>query len=287
MRHYDNHNVCNCARAALDTHTSDLVLRVRGLSHGNQVVRLRGAKSTIGSAPQCTLRLVSPGVAPLHCLLLRGPAAAIVRCWSGNTRLNDRSFTDAVLSPGDRLSIGPIELDVLELGAAAPPPQAERESQPARPTDDPRHEQVVARLAELQAERDAIAAEHDDLTGQWNQLAEERRRWQAERAEAQGSVDEQDKRLAAQSAELQSQRNALAAERQAVAAEQRARLPNNAGSCGSSMKRRSAESCNSVDFWPPNRPSSTRSAAPGHGATGVDGRTKCDCRRSPAMACRA
>ena len=38
-----------------------------------QIVRLRAAKCTVGSGPQCTLRLRARGVGPLHCLIVRGP----------------------------------------------------------------------------------------------------------------------------------------------------------------------------------------------------------------------
>src|SRR5664279_4368145 len=37
-------------------------------------------------------------------------------CWAADTRLNHRSFTDAALTSGDRLSIGPIELEVVSVG---------------------------------------------------------------------------------------------------------------------------------------------------------------------------
>ena len=37
----------------------------------------------------------------------------VVRRWSPDTLLNGCQFTDAPLNPGDRLSIGPIELEVV------------------------------------------------------------------------------------------------------------------------------------------------------------------------------
>ena len=80
------------------------------------MVRLKSAKCTIGSGPRCTLRLRARGVSPLHCLIVRGPMAAVVRSWAADTRLNHQSFADAALSPGDRLGIGPIELEVVSIG---------------------------------------------------------------------------------------------------------------------------------------------------------------------------
>ena len=161
----------------LDTSTGDLVLRISGGSRAGRVVRLRSAKCTIGSASHCTLRLVATGVAPMHCLLVRGPAATVVRCWSADTRLNDQAFDDAALSCGDRLSIGPIDLEVLALGATLPaqPPEIEREDL-GRATNRQR-EQIASREAELEAERDTLATEREELDASRLALADERRQW--------------------------------------------------------------------------------------------------------------
>ena len=99
-----------------DTTPGQLVLHVCGSTRDGQIIRLRSPKCTVGSGPRCTLRLAAGGVAPLHCLILRGPAGAVVRRWSADTRLNGQAFTDAELVPGDRLSIGSIELEVLDMG---------------------------------------------------------------------------------------------------------------------------------------------------------------------------
>ena len=86
--------------------------------HG-QVVRLAAPKCTIGSAEGCTLRLRAAGVRPLHCIILRGSHGTAIRCWARDTRLNGLPFGDSLLAPGDRLSIGPIEFDVLDGPACA------------------------------------------------------------------------------------------------------------------------------------------------------------------------
>jgi hypothetical protein len=52
----------------------------------------------------------------VHCLILRGEQGTVIRRWSPHTRLNGATFTDALLQPGDRLSIGPVELDVISTG---------------------------------------------------------------------------------------------------------------------------------------------------------------------------
>lgn len=92
----------------------ELALRIHGGDYHGRVVRIRANQCTIGAAPDCTLRLSAPGLRPLHCIILRGEAGATVRRWSPDTQLNGRAFSDALLMPGDRLAIGPIELEVLD-----------------------------------------------------------------------------------------------------------------------------------------------------------------------------
>lgn len=91
----------------------DLTLRICGTRYDGQVIRIGSEKCSIGSGLGCTLRLRAAGIDPLHCLILRGQSKTVVKQWSPNTRLNGRSFTDARINVGDRLSIGPIEFEVL------------------------------------------------------------------------------------------------------------------------------------------------------------------------------
>lgn len=90
-----------------------LALRVVGSEHHGRVLRIHAPKCTIGSAAGCTLRLKASGVRDVHCLVLRGPGGLVVRSWSPDTRLNGQTVTDAPLHIGDRLAVGPIELEVL------------------------------------------------------------------------------------------------------------------------------------------------------------------------------
>ncbi len=92
-----------------------LTLRVRSPEHRGRVVRIRSPKCVVGSHPSCTLRLRGAGVRPFHCLILRGEAGTFIRRLSAETCLNGAGFADTRLIPGDRLAIGPIELEVLEL----------------------------------------------------------------------------------------------------------------------------------------------------------------------------
>ncbi|NLE37290.1 MAG: hypothetical protein GX621_04620, partial [Pirellulaceae bacterium] len=92
-----------------------LVLRVHGADCDGAIVRLQSPKCTIGSDPRCTLRLDTEGVRPVHCLVIRGDRATVVRRWSDDTRLNGSAFWDTELVPGDRLGAGPVDLEILEL----------------------------------------------------------------------------------------------------------------------------------------------------------------------------
>lgn len=102
----------------------ELALRVRGREHDGKLIRLRSPKCTIGSAPGCTLRLRGAGVAPLHCWVLRGQSGTIIRRLHGPLNLNGGACQESPLSPGDRLRVGSVELEVVECNqrpADAPP----------------------------------------------------------------------------------------------------------------------------------------------------------------------
>lgn len=94
----------------------ELVFRIAGTHHDNQIVRFSSSKCSIGSDPGCSIVLRTPYIQPVHCLLVRGPRGCIVRCLSTDTRLNGRSFQDSWLRIGDRLTVGSVELDVVATG---------------------------------------------------------------------------------------------------------------------------------------------------------------------------
>lgn len=106
------------ARSLLGTPSQDLILLVRGTEHGGQIVRLSAPRCTVGSGQTCTLRLRSAGVGTVHCLIFRGRRATFVRRFDENTRLNGRMFDSAPLSVGDRLVVGPVELEVIDEATA-------------------------------------------------------------------------------------------------------------------------------------------------------------------------
>ena len=99
-----------CTSCLLDTQPlAPFHMRLSGTSRDGESIQLSTAKCTIGSAPGSTLRLRAPGVQPLHCLILRGPRGVVARAVAADSRLNGVPFRDARLTPGDRLSLGPIE----------------------------------------------------------------------------------------------------------------------------------------------------------------------------------
>ena len=189
-----------------------LVLRVRGSSRDGQIVRLQSSKCTIGSGSNCTLRLRADNIGAVHCLILRGPSRTVVRRWSPDTRLNGRNFTESVLQAGDCLSVGAIDLEVVETAQSGLPSENRCDQQR---TIDQQLAEIEARLRlldEQQAEYDvaqadflARQAELDNLRAQWeSRQAESRKQWDAREAEFKDRL-----------AELQNSNTRLENERQA------------------------------------------------------------------------
>jgi hypothetical protein len=181
------------ATSLLGQAPEELTLRVRGAGRQDETVRIAARKCTIGADPACTLRLDESGIRPLHCLILRGESQTIVRRWASDARLNGADFADAVLQPGDRLSLGPIELEVLSLGAASPPPPA-----PAAPPEPDRGEEL------RQLERE---------------LAEREQTWKLRCEQREAEFAKWEQQFLVRREELESQRRALDADRAAFSTE--------------------------------------------------------------------
>jgi type III secretion system (T3SS) inner membrane Yop/YscD-like protein len=96
------------------TTAGHLSLQIRGTSRAGQIIRLKSRKCSIGSGERCTLRVHGRSVKPLHCVIFRGQADTFIRSWAPDTRLNGQSFSDARLSPGDRIGVGSVEFEVLD-----------------------------------------------------------------------------------------------------------------------------------------------------------------------------
>lgn len=154
----------------------ELRLRIHGGAHHGQELLVEGVKCTIGSAPYCALQLKSPAVRPIHCLLVRGRNGTAIRNWArGHTRLNGRNFDDALLVVGDRLSIGPIELEIVSLDTA--PGNRHSSEATAGPADSAALRPAVAAAADA-AGPPASGLQECDWDAQ-------RRDWDAERESLQ------------------------------------------------------------------------------------------------------
>ncbi|MBI2827226.1 MAG: hypothetical protein HYX69_21350 [Planctomycetia bacterium] len=107
----------------LDASPDPLVLRLRtndaAPDEDAQIVRVTASRCTIGGGEVCNLQV--PGPEGLNCLIIRGRRYPVVRRWSPNALLNGQPFADAVLSPGDRLTVGAAEFEVLAADAATEP----------------------------------------------------------------------------------------------------------------------------------------------------------------------
>ncbi len=91
-----------------------LNLRIRGTHLDGRIIRIRAQKCSIGAAPDCGVRIHSSAARPIHCVIFRGRQGTLVRRWAPDTLLNGKSFQEAWLQPGDRLSVGPVEFDILD-----------------------------------------------------------------------------------------------------------------------------------------------------------------------------
>jgi hypothetical protein len=119
-------------------------------------------------------------------VLLRGAERTVVRRWAPDTRLNGNAFADAELRPGDRLSIGPVELDVLATGAAPSCHVPSRLSAAQTGHNDQDAGSREAGLKELQ----------QSIDRQEQALKQEKGNWQVEREKLQEQAEELDARAA-------------------------------------------------------------------------------------------
>ncbi len=53
----------------------------------------------------------------MHCVIFRSEIGTVIHGWSSPTKLNGCDFTDACLHPGDHLSIGSVELELISRSA--------------------------------------------------------------------------------------------------------------------------------------------------------------------------
>lgn len=111
-------------------------LRLRRAGRLERTVALQDGKCTIGSSPRCQVRLPASEAQPLQCLLSLEAGVAEVTRWSAGVLLNGREFSKHTLNSGDRLSIGPWELEWQSPETASANPQSSRKSTPVVPAAD-------------------------------------------------------------------------------------------------------------------------------------------------------
>ncbi len=208
------------AATSSDLSPSDLQLRVRGGQHGGRLIRLVGDRLTIGSAPNSSLRLLAPGICPTHCLIVRGPQGAVVRHWSGDARLNGKSFTDEWLRAGDLLRVGSVELEVpadrsvptLDEAKAIPatPPIDGETDEPTPSSDDISTEQFQGRLQLLLEHQRQLSERERELENRQAELESERQQWSHEREAELAELDAREECLRALREEIETARKSNA-----------------------------------------------------------------------------
>ncbi len=220
--------------SSTDTSTGELVLRICSPARRGQIVRLRSRKCTIGSARSCTLRLNARGVQPVHCLIMRGPGATIIRCWTPDTRINGRSFTDANLNVGDRLTIGPIEFEVLNTSLSHAQDESELDFLNEAFQDEAFQDgafqdgafqdgALPETTTRFDEDRAGFLEEKDrwerDRDSQRAELDRQREQWQVEQSEQQQRLCQANDDLDSKTAELENQKETLRLEREQLEAQ--------------------------------------------------------------------
>lgn len=197
-------------------------------------MRLRARKCTIGSGPQCTLRLRAAGVDAVHCMIVRGEQRTVIRNWSHGTRHNGRRFDDATLTVGDRLSFGPWQFEVVDLGYGPAEQTADHDNDATAPADNAElaHERAELEVQRQRMAEQATAMENEllefhrqslELRSGQEQLVADQQAWQAEHAQRQAALDELDARAAnlrEQSSQLETLVDSFERERQRLAEQQ-------------------------------------------------------------------
>ena len=161
------------APSATETRPRSARLGIARAAGEAPLAEFNGEPQTIGAGPRCTVRLDSPGLRPLHCVITPTDDGPVARRWAPGTTLNGSDFTEARLVAGDSLRVGEIDLRVVSLSepvqvSGAPPLEPALETEP--PTISPPDSQAApvepaAPAAESVADKataDAPAAPADD-----------------------------------------------------------------------------------------------------------------------------
>lgn len=96
------------------------VVVVEGPDQGRQFSLSPGQELTIGRGLQSQTQLNDPSVSRLHCTItFQGGRATLKDCGSGSgTMVNDAAITEAVVGPGDRITVGDTHLAITIVSSA-------------------------------------------------------------------------------------------------------------------------------------------------------------------------
>jgi hypothetical protein len=99
--------------SVLPSPSSELRLRIRLANGTKRTIKVAGAKCTIGSQKDCTIRIPVEGEVGVHCIVLRSRGKIVVRNWGNKATVNGRPFEIAQLKAGDFLRISGCTIRVL------------------------------------------------------------------------------------------------------------------------------------------------------------------------------
>lgn len=117
-----------------------MVLAPRSVSQPKLL--LKPGRWTVGSAATCSYRIVGDGVQPRHALVLCGGQTAVLKAWDPRTWLNGQPVVGEVrLHPGDRITLGSVELSIEAEDDSATMHSAPLRASPIEPAITP-HSQV-------------------------------------------------------------------------------------------------------------------------------------------------
>jgi pSer/pThr/pTyr-binding forkhead associated (FHA) protein len=168
------------------------------VTHGttkNKVRPLVREIMVIGRTPGCDIGLMSPDVAPVHCVIVRQPTGWLIRDCSGRaTRVNGQSITEATLRDGDIIQVGTFSFQA-ELPTIPPAPQLAAPAAQAQIARlDKARRRITERALRLRSQLRERDADGQDLARQRNDLERLEQRVKNAREGQQSQKAEQDKR---------------------------------------------------------------------------------------------
>jgi pSer/pThr/pTyr-binding forkhead associated (FHA) protein len=171
----------------------------------------------LGRSSCCDFGLVSPEVAPIHCVIVRTAGGWRVRDCTGRsgTRLNGKAVHEETLTDGDILQVGTFSFQLnLPRAATAEPP-------PVDPSQFVGDRLDVAKFHRLQKSRDRLARRALEMRKQLQQVKSGQHpavspappvtpsRFEAELGEKRAELEALEKKLEAREAELNEQDRAI------------------------------------------------------------------------------